>query len=264
MKTMRSIFLACILISAHLSPLFAQNTDFEIQKYSQRCIDKKTSKLRSRLNGVFQQTGENTYLLRERGAGNYGELQNIKWEIESKMESKENLLCPIYTISKVKNKQGEPIFTLRKDYDYQNQKIIIIKTDPQQNVIDSAEFPLKNNTADFVTLVFSLKPFIQKADKKETVRFNLLSSEPQLYKIIARFEKEEKIKIDAREIEAIKIRLTLDKGMLNLILAKLIRPAFIWYEKDPPHAWLKYEGLESGKHSPYVIIETMPYGPKLD
>ena len=228
----------------------------EKQKYFQRCVDKKTSKLRSQLSGIFQQVTKNTYLLKEKGQGNYGKFQNIKWEIESKMELKNNLLCPLCTISNVKDMDGNNIFTFRKEYDYENNKITVRKTDAQANIIESVDFPLKNNTADFVTLVFSLKPFIQKADRKEILKFNLLSSEPRLYKVIARIEKEETIKISGRELETIKVKLTLDKGVLNVLLAKLIRPAFIWYEKDFPHAWLRYEGLESGKNSPYVIIET--------
>jgi hypothetical protein len=244
-----------MLTAAYLAPLFAEELSLEKQKFSQRCAEKRTAELRSRLNGIFQRISENTYLLREKGIGNYGEFQDIKWEAESKIQLRDNLLCPIYTITNVTDKQGVHKFSLRQDYDYQNQKIILLKTDAQQNVIDSAEFPLKNNTVDFITLVFSLKPLAQKQGPKETIRFNLLSIEPQLYKIIARFEKEEKIKIGGRELEALKMRLTVDKSMLNLVLPSSFQTLFIWYEKTPPHAWLKYEGLESGKNSPYVIIE---------
>ena len=259
MKIVRYLSLSCMLVAVSFLHLLAEEPHPEKQKYTQRCVVKATSRLRWRLNGILEQIDDTTYLLREKGLGNYGEFQNIKWEIESRLQLKDNLLCPIYSITDVKDRTGNNNFSLRKDYDYQNQKIAILKTDAQQNIIDSAEFPLKNKTVDYVTLMFSLKPFVQKLNQKETVKFNLLSIEPQIYKIIARFEKEEEIQIDGRQIQAIKIRLTVDKGMLNLVLPNAIRTAFIWYEKTPPYACLRYEGLESGKNSPYVIIESNPY-----
>jgi hypothetical protein len=227
--------------------------------YQQKTIDQKTQEPRSRLTGQFQMISPGRYLLQENGIGDYGKFQDIQWQLSSIMELKEGLLCPLFTLCVVKDKDtGQKIFTCRKDYDHFNQVISVIHRNAKDEVIEEFSFPLEGKTTDFATIVYFLKPLAADLQDKEPLRFQMLSSEPALYKVKARWAGAETVSIGGENVDTFKVRITPDLGLLGTMAGGLFPKTFLWYTQEPPYEWLKYQGLESGKGSARIITTVIP------
>ena len=55
------------------------------------------------------------------------------------------------------------------------------------------------------------------------------------------------------------MELILDLGLLNLLTKYFLPKTYMWFTVKEPHTWVKYEGLESGLGSPYVMMELIEF-----
>ncbi len=235
------------------SPCLGQFLWPEVETYQQISIDKKTKVMRSRLDGNFKHLSNDRFVLKEAGLGNYGSFNDISWKLESQTESREDLLCPLYTLFTIRNRENRIISTLKNDYDYQDKIIHIRRLDENMNIIEQQSLPLKERTTDYATLIYFLKPFLDDLIAGETIRFHFVSSEPGLYKLKAELLKEDSIMVESQKIETVQIKINTDMGFLNAIVDQFVPPTLLWYSKDKPRVWLKYEGLESGRGSAHIL-----------
>ena len=58
----------------------------------------------------------------------------------------------------------------------------------------------------------------------------------------------------AGEFECYKVELVPGLGVLNLFRFAIPK-AYFWFTVDPPHYWVRYEGLENGRGTPQVVME---------
>jgi len=146
----------------------------------------------------------------------------------------------------VKDSEGKAIEEVEKFYDRENKKVIC-------NVNGKIkEFELKENLFDKQNIVIFLMnyPFQEGRD----LDFYLLTHDPTMYKINAKFRGKEKIMAGDNEIECYKLEMLPDLGFLNFIRV-FIPKTYFWFEATPPHLFARYEGLESGIGTPYVVVE---------
>ena len=184
---------------------FAQYSWPESETYKQNTVEKGSGLLRSNLTGNFKKISDGRYFLKESGKGDYSKFEGAMWTLESETELREDLLCPLYTIFTIRDKDRKEITTCKKEYDYKNEVIRITQTDANNRTTEKFTLPLKRGTTDYATLIYFLRPFINDLVAGETIRFNFLSCEPGLYKLKARFIQEDKLLIGSQEIETIKV-----------------------------------------------------------
>ncbi len=146
----------------------------------------------------------------------------------------------------LKDSQGKAIENVEKFYDRENKEVIC-------NVNKKIkEFEFKENLVDKQNIVIFLMnyPF----EEKRNLDFYLLTHDPALYKLNLKFRGKEKIRIKDREIECYKLEMLPDLGFFNFFRV-FIPKTYFWFETSPPHYFVRYEGLESGIGTPYVVTE---------
>jgi len=225
----------------------------ENETYKQNTIEKDSGRFRSNLTGDFRKISDSRYFLQRLGKGRYNNFADAVWTIKSEAELRQNSLYPLYTIFTIKDKNKKELTTCKKEYDYKNEVILITQKDANDKTKKEIRLPLEAQVTDYANLVYFLRFFIGELLEGETIRFNFLSYEPRLYKLKASFVEEETLLIGSEKIETLKIAIRPDMGAFNLVLNRFAPPTLLWYDKKEPYAWVRYEGLESGRGSAHII-----------
>jgi hypothetical protein len=191
----------------------------------------------------------NPYLyIKEEGAGIYGKDKKYKsWVSEAYYLFKDGRATPYQTKLIYKDREGKTLQTVTKIYDPETKKAVV-----QLNG-DEKQFDFEEDLIDKELLGTALQnyPF----DERRDVEFHLLTNEPTRYKITVKYRGKEKIKVGGEEIECHKLQMIPDLGLLN-VFGAFVPKTYFWYKIDPPHDYVKYEGLESGLGTPYIILES--------
>ena len=83
----------------------------------------------------------------------------------------------------------------------------------------------------------------------------LVTAEPARYKATATVRGRESVTVPAGTYECVKVEMVLHLGLLGILGKVFIPKTYMWHTAQMPHHWIKYEGLESGLGSPYVVAE---------
>lgn len=225
------------------------------QKATVVYVNKDNRNYRSQVSVVLKKISDKptqTYQLEKKGKGAYGKYEEVSWLQNALMEEKNGQLYTKQSSCILKNKDQEIIFRYSKDYDYQNGKIYWRKLNGQGKLIKKVNFPIKGKTCDDITLPFFLKKYVANLGDKNYRYYYFLSNEPKLYKTIIFPKGEEELDLEIGKINAIKIQLRGDMGIVDDLLDKFVPQTFVWYSKNPPYIFLKYQGLETGFPSDHV------------
>ena len=85
--------------------------------------------------------------------------------------------------------------------------------------------------------------------------FYLCTDEPKLYKVTAKCLRKEKIVAAGKEVECYKVEIIFHIGLFKIFVPK----TYFWYTANEPYSWVRYEGLESGRGTPQVIMEVLDF-----
>ncbi|MDA2923981.1 DUF3108 domain-containing protein [Acidobacteria bacterium AH-259-L09] len=75
---------------------------------------------------------------------------------------------------------------------------------------------------------------------------------PAIYQVTFKVEGRERVKTPAGDFNCYKVEMDVDLGFLNLFKV-FVPDTHFWFTVDPPHFWVRYEGLERGRGSPKVV-----------
>jgi hypothetical protein len=220
------------------------------------CIEKKSLQQRSNISFALRQIKKDNkilYKLTRQGRGDYDTYKTVDWTMEAEMEENEGFLYTLYSKLVIKNKEEKVMISYGKRYDYDAGQIYWSAFDANGQQIQQQTFPVKGRTADDVTMIHFLKPFVARRNEEAHRMFYLLTNEPKLYKTKIKVIGSEIVQSPFGETRAVKLKLTADVGILDDVLDKFVPPTFIWYTEEKPYVWLKYQGFESGALSPYII-----------
>ncbi|MFC1511548.1 hypothetical protein ACFL5U_04125 [Candidatus Margulisiibacteriota bacterium] len=183
------------------------------------------------------------------GSGIWGKDKKPKtWRTESYALIQGNRIIP-YSVKVVfKDKQGKVLRQLEKFYDLEKKKVFCDDNGKAK------KYDFKDDLLDkeFMGVAQSNYPF---AAKKDYI-YHILTHEPTLYKITLKYRGKEVLRTQGKEIECHKIQMIPDLGALN-IFGAFVPKTYFWYETKPPHEFVRYEGLESGLGTPYVVMEAV-------
>lgn len=246
-----------ILFICFLLPAISSAETFQIEYMRQ---GKEGLKARDKASGEdlwqseieMQKTehkGDPYLYIREEGAGIYGKDKKYKrWVSEAYYLINNKRAVPYQTRLVYKDREGKTLQTITKAYDFEARKAVC-RIDGEEK-----RFDLDEDLVDKELLGTALQnyPF----DEKRDVEFHLLTNEPTLYKITVKYRGKEKIEVGGKEIECHKLQMIPDLGLLN-VFGAFVPKTYFWYEIDPPYDYVRYEGLESGLGTPYIVLDAV-------
>ena len=218
--------------------------------------NKESGKIRGEFSYNLQRTQDDKrtlYVSRKEGRGDYAGYTDVVWTIDSRMQEESDRLNPLESSLTIKTGDGNVLTRYEIVFQHDRKIINFRRFDGAGELIRAADFPIKGPTTDSFGLIHFLKKLVAEPDKKKDDSFYLLTNEPALYKIDLKRRGEEKITLPAGEFRAVKIQLLVDLGPLTGITARLFPPTYLWYQKNDPSLWLRYEGLEFGRNSTNII-----------
>jgi len=181
-------------------------------------------------------------IVEKRGKGYFG-ADNIyqTWHSRGTFNLVHNHLIPVEVKDVFYDQQGKIINSVEKKYDANAQQVFC-KINGKQKT-----FAFTDDVVDDINLSLMMAnfPFDQ-----QSIKFHLLTLEPDLYGFTAKLMGTESLNIGGVVKNCYKIKLTVNLG----ILGALVPDTYFWVEIDPPHRFVRYQGLESGLNTPTVVI----------
>lgn len=195
--------------------------------------------------------GQEMIYSEDKGEGIYDNKYQ-SWDTKAFFTYDGTRMVPYQITSVFKDKDGAVTRTLDKFYDIQKKKIIGIVKDGNDKIIKSKEFDFVDDIVDTENMGTILRNF--PYEEKRDIYFHLLTGEPTLYGINMKYLGVENMTVNGMEVPCYKLQMVVDLGALGIIGA-FIPKTYFWYEVKPPHEFVRYEGLESGLGTPYIVRE---------
>jgi hypothetical protein len=233
-------FLVCALTTLFWFKLFAGD------RGTIECYE-RDGEHRSSISFSFEQTKPDIFRLLQKGRGDYDTHRNVTWETESIIELKDNIYRPLRSLRTIRDKDGRDIKELKLEYNYDSKLIYFTVTTP--NITIKKKFPLKGITVDGSNLLM----LVSKLIENRKPYFYLMTDLANMYKINIKYDKEQQAKIKGKNIEAVRVRMFPDMGVLDTFIENTITPSYGWYTKGAPCKFLRYEGKEVDRDSRNVI-----------
>jgi len=183
----------------------------------------------------------------EDGSGIYGKDRKYKsWHSDAYYKFKNLVPLPYQTKLVYKDENGRLLQTIEKFYGQPGNKVVFRSNGKDQS------FDMKDDLIDREILGAALAnyPFAEKRD----LLFHLLTNEPKIYPMTVKYIGMENLKLGEKTVACHKIQMIPDLGALN-IFGAFVPKTYFWYKTDEPYDFIRYEGLESGLGTPYIVIE---------
>lgn len=198
----------------------------------------------------------------QRGDGRYSPFPGqVAWKTESYWEAGRNFR-PLQYERKVEDSEGKLIFHERQNFDWAAGKVFLEKLKPgdlKNSYAQELTVPEDTLTAD--GLPTYLRALLY--DSRRRAGASLLTDEPRVRGVEFRVEGIQRIQTSAGEFECYRIKMDVRLGLLSLFRF-LVPEIRFWFAKEPPHHWVRYQGLEAGRGSPEVIRALVRFaGPDL-
>lgn len=182
----------------------------------------------------------------EDGSGTWGGKDGLKWHSEAYYTYENERAVPHHTEAVFYDVSGVTVESVKKTYSLDDRKVFFIKNGEKR------EFDFENDLIDKELLGTA----IMNSDltRRPDFGFNMLTNEPVRYRMALRNLGIQTVLVQGNGIRCYKVQLIPDLGFLG-IFATFVPKSYFWYKADPPHDFVKYEGLESGLDSPNIIME---------
>ncbi|MCX5749130.1 MAG: hypothetical protein NTZ10_02670 [Candidatus Saganbacteria bacterium] len=191
--------------------------------------------------------GKNMFYTQEQGSGIYGPDKTYKsWVTRSYSFLQGNRLIPSEVQILMKDKNGKAVRKIEKYYNAQTERVICVVNS------NTKTFNFKDGMLDKEMMSACLMNF--PFGQKDSMQYYLLTPEPAVYNMTVYYRGKETLSKDGGQIECYKLEIVPDLGAIN-IFGAFIPKMYFWYETNAPHDFVRYEGLESGLGTPYIVID---------
>jgi len=257
--SMNKIIFVVLSLIFSTTGLFAQELSPSIENHeegSYRTLLKKSGRIIWQASWVINKETKNekkVVTVTEKGHGYYNNSKkDIHWLMESSFIQNHGPRV-LETTRVAYSSDDKEIWKKDKIFDYSKEKLIarqFVYGKLRKEMI----IPMPGKltfSSDILAVILRGYDF----DKRDLIEFYIFSSDAKLYNIIAKVMGKESITVPAGTFECHKMELTLDLGIFNLALKPFLPKTYMWFTVAKPHIWLKYEGLESGIGTPYIVME---------
>ena len=195
------------------------------------------------------------YRVREDGAGRRGRPEPTRWTVTMDVVLAQGSET-FSAVREVRDLSDRPIETMRRALSYKTGRGTVTVVDHMKNVDRSESFTVEETSIPVELLPMQLRALSDAPERR--IRFHLVTREGKSVPMAARVVGQETIRTPAGKFAAYKTELTLT-GVRGVI-GQLVLPAmYMWHRVDPPHAWLRYRGLDGGIGSREVVMELVRF-----
>jgi hypothetical protein len=181
----------------------------------------------------------------------YNGIQNGKekgrWTVNSYYEQNGGSIIPLNSMRTFFDSEGATSETLEKIYSKKDGKVYCLKNG------DKKTFDFEDDLVDKELLGTCLMNY--PYDRKDDLEFHMMTNEPSHYKMTMINRGKESLTVNGATVECYKLQMVPDLGMLAL-LGAFVPKTYFWYKVQAPHEFVRYEGLESGLNTPYIVLKT--------
>jgi len=223
---------------------------------SYQCLGKDSGTERWRVDWSMEKVQKNGKIIlemKEYGYGVYGSREEkVSWSMETFLEYGDSLQT-IRSRKEIKNIEEEAIEIVSKKFDVVQGAVEFERKDLISGKVYSESFKPGSTVIGPENIAFVLRATnLAEGNKTE---FYICTDEPKLYKVTAKCLRKEKIIAAGKEVECYKVGIIFHIGLWKVFVPK----THFWYTVDKPHSWIRYEGLESGRGTPQVIMEVLDF-----
>jgi len=195
------------------------------------------------------------YRVREEGAGRRGRPEPTRWTVTMEVN-----LAPgdeaFSAVREIRDSSDRPLETMRRALTYKAGTGTVTIVDHAKNAERSESFAVDAASIPVELLPMQLRALSDAPDHR--MRFQLVTREGKSVPMAARIVGQETISTPAGDFPAYKTELAVT-GVRG-VLGQLVLPAmYMWHRVDPPHAWLRYQGLDGGIGSREVVMELVRF-----
>lgn len=247
-KIVLSLLLLTIIHCHSFSELFNVNYISPKSK-SIKCYDKDDGRFLWQYVTWAQtyEAGGNVLLkVTENCKGLWGRRQERIWKSESYYFYKGSRIIPDHSTITFYDLYGKMSDKLEKKYSRKDNKVYCLKNNEKK------EYDFDEDLIDKEVLGTCLMNYPYGREKD--FEFHMMTNEPSHYKMTMVNKGIDNITVNGKVYECYKLQMIPDLGFLG-IFAPFVPKTYFWYRKEFPHDFVRYEGLESGLNTPYIVME---------
>jgi hypothetical protein len=195
------------------------------------------------------------YRVREDGAGRRGRPEPTRWTVTMEVDLGQGSEA-FSAVREIRDVSDRPLETMRRALSYKAETGTVTTVDHTKNAERSESFTVEETSIPVELLPMQLRALSDAPDRR--MRFQLVTREGKSVPMAARIVGQETISTPAGDFAAYKTELAVTG--LRGVLGQLVLPAmYMWHGVDPPHAWLRYRGLDGGIGSREVVMELVRF-----
>ncbi len=178
--------------------------------------------------------------------------QKATWRSVSIWKAEDEFI-PLSSETKIKDLSGNLLMIDKKTFNHKRNSAVFAREDLNLGTYNRKLYDdITSDTLIVEGLTYALRELPFGTDK--TVKAKILSNEPELYNVEFKERGIEKIQTADGEVECYKIEIIPKLGVIGVF--KVFFPkTYFWFTVEPPHKWVRYEGLENGIDTPAVIMK---------
>jgi len=171
-----------------------------------------------------------------------------QWRAENLYSINGNEIIPVRSSIFFYDTNGLTVEAQTKTYSRRDGKVYCLKNG------DKKTFDCDPDIIDKELLGICLMnyPFSRSKD----LEFHMMTNEPAHYKMTMVNLGKDTLVYGDKKISCYKLQMIPDLGFLG-IFAPFVPKTYFWYKTEPPHEFVRYEGLESGLNTPYIVMESV-------
>jgi len=151
-----------------------------------------------------------------------------------------------YSQSTEISKEGNPYQSLKLTFDWDNMTANFNINDHEKGKSSAKTFTVRGS-------FFYIQNLIKNKIKSDKIKMIVPNGDAFPMELNISYIPEE-ITIKDKKISCLKVKITPSAGLFS----SFVKPMYFWYKAEPPYSFVRYEGLERGPNSPYIIQEVLP------
>lgn len=241
-----------LLLSLIGSP--AQGEPFSPEGQGSYVVRKrKTGEILWRANRSVRNRGHETVIF-ETGKGRYnGAKEPVFWTIEVHVRRGDPGRFIHSTRVFTDSTGRELLRNVERHYDQGQRQVMIMVSEPGPERPRMYEWTVKHDLGVPETLSLLVRHHLNR--NFVSFPLTLVTSEPASYRATAYYRGEEEVTVPAGTYRCSKVELKVHLGLWGWLGRVFLPKTYLWHNVEYPFNWVKYEGLEAGLGSPYVVME---------
>jgi hypothetical protein len=168
----------------------------------------------------------------------------------------EDEFFPLESETTIKDLSGKVVMIDQKKFDHKRNTATFSREDLILNTYKRTPYDITPDTLIVEGIVYALRTLPFGTDK--VVKGKILSNEPELYNVEFHQRGIENIQTKDGEVPCYKVEIVPKLGVLG-VFKVFFAKTYFWFTVEPPHKWIRYEGLENGIDTPEIIMKVTHY-----